>query len=286
MKYILLLLLLTFNAVAYDAFIKPTELKELQIDKNLVLLDVSSKSSYNQSHITGALHVDIDKFIKRKYFKRAFNLNKIVQSQMKRLGVNKNSKVVIYSRSTEKDLLNSSYLAMIFTLYGFENISILDGGYMAWVFEYSFLVSSKSSHTPDNGTYKIKQNQNIIVNTSYLKKKLNDSQIIDSRESSKYYGKIKSKDTKLLGHIANAKNYYYRDSFFDDLTIKNDIEKNFISKLDLQKNQEIIIYGDTIFTSTMNWYILYKKFGFANAKIYPEPFYKLVNKKLPLTLYK
>ncbi|MCF6309770.1 MAG: thiosulfate sulfurtransferase [Sulfurimonas sp.] len=285
MKYILLLLL-TFNAIANDAFIKPAELKELQKDKNLVLLDVSSKSFYNQSHISGAVHVDINMFIKRKYFKRAFNLNKIVQSQMKKLGINENSKVVIYSRNKEKDLLDSSYLAMIFTLYGFEDITILDGGYMAWVFEYSFLVSSKSSSASKDGTYKIKQNKNIIVNTSYLKKKLNDSQIIDSRESSKYYGKIKSNGTKLLGHILNAKNYYYGDSFFDDLTIKNDIEQNFISKLGLQKNQEIIIYGDTIFTSSMNWFILYKEFGFTNAKICPEPFYSLVSKKVPLTLYK
>ncbi len=286
MKYILLLLLLTFNAVAYDAFIKPAQLQELQKDKNLVLLDVSSKSFYKQSHISGALHVDIDKFIKRKYFEREFNLNKIVQSQMKKLGINENSKVIIYSRNKEKDLLNSSYLAMIFALYGFENISILDGGYMAWVFEYSFLVSSKSFHAPSDGTYKIKQNKNIIASTNYLKKNLHDSQIIDSRKSSKYDGKTKSDNTKLLGHVKNAKNYYYRDSFFDDLTIKDDIEQNFISELGLQKNQEIIVYGETIFTSSMNWYILYKKFGFTNAKIYPEPFYKLVNKKVPLTLYK
>ena len=89
-----------------------------------------------------------------------------------------------------------------------------------------------------------------------------------------------------MGHVKNAKNYYYRDGFSDDLTIKHDIEQNFISELGLQKSQEVIVYGETIFTSSMNWYILYKKFGFANAKIYPEPFYKLVNKKLPLTLYK
>ncbi len=286
MKYILLLLLLTFNAVAYDAFIKPAGLKELQKNNNLVLLDVSSKSFYKQSHISGAIHVDIDKFIKRKYLEREFNLNKIVQSQMKKLGINENSKVVIYSRNKEKDLLNSSYLAMIFALYGFEDISILDGGYMAWVFDYSFLVSSKSSHASNNGTYKIKQNKNIIVNTNYLKKNLDNSQIIDSRNSSKYYGKTKSDNTKSSGHVTNAKNYYYRDSFFNDLTIKDDIEQNFISELGLQKSKEIIVYGDTIFTSSMNWYILYKKFGFTNAKIYPEPFYKLVNKKVPLTIYK
>ena len=288
MKYILILLLLTFNALGFDAFIKPIELKELQKSNNLVLLDVSSKSSYNKSHIPNALHVDINKFIKRKYTKRKFKLSNITKSHIKRLGIHENSKIVIYSRNNNKDLLSSSYLAMIFILHGFENVSLQDGGYMAWVFEYNLLVSTKSSKAAADGTFKIKPNKNILIRTSHLKKNLNTTLLIDSRESPKFYGQTESDNSKILGHIAYAKSHYYRDNFFDDFTIKSDeyLEKNFISKLDITKDKDIVIYGDTILTASMNWYILYKKLGFVRTKVYPELFSKWVEKKLPLTLYK
>jgi len=288
MKYILILLLLAFNSFANSAFIKPIELKELQNGSNLVLLDVSSKSSYNKSHIPNALHVDINKFIKQKYTRRKFKLSNITKSHIKRLGIHENSKIVIYSRNNNKGLLNSSYLAMIFILHGFENVSILDGGYMAWIFEYNLLVSTKSSKAAEDGTFKVKPNKNILIRTSHLKKNLNTTLIIDSRESSKFNGQAESDNSKVLGHIAYAKGHYYRDNFFDDLTIKSDeyLEKNLISKLNITNDKDIVVYGDTILSASMNWYILYKKLGFIRTKIYPEPFSKWVEKKLPLTLYK
>ena len=288
MKYILLLSLLLFNAIANDAFIKASELNTLLNDKNLVLLDVSSKDIYNKSHIKGALHVDIDKFIKRKYSNKRFKLSKITKSHIKDLGINEDSQIVIYSRNKKQDLLNSSYLAMIFLLHGFENVSLLDGGYMSWVFNYHLLVSVKKLKAENDGTFKIKPNKNILVSTSYLKKNLNSILLIDSRDSSKFHGQTKSDNTKISGHIADAKNHYYRDNFFDDFAIKSDeyLEENFISKLDITKDKDIVVYGDNILTASMNWYILYRKFGFVNTKIYPELFSKWVEKKLPLTLYK
>lgn len=254
MKYILILLLLTLNAFSYDAFIKPQKLKDLHNSENLVLLDVSSASSYSQSHISRALHVNISKFVKSIHPRLAASFSKSVQQEIKKLGIHEYSKVVIYSRNTNADHLNSSYLAMVLINHGFENVNILDGGYMAWVFEYDSMVSSKKSKAQQNGTYIVKKNQNILVSTDYLKKNLLNSFVLDSRETSEYNGQKKSKNTKILGHIAYAKSHYYRDNFFDDLTIKNDkfIEDNFISRLNMKKNKEVIVYGDTIFTASMN----------------------------------
>lgn len=246
MKY-LFILLLSLNAMAYDAFIKPSELKNLLGNSNLVLLDVSSSTSYNQGHITGALHLDVSKFIKSKEARLAAGFSQKVQKELIKLGISENSHVVIYYRNRAEEQLNSSYLALILTQHGFENISILDGGYMAWVFEYNSIVSAKKSYPLNDGTFKIKYNPSILLLSNYSKK-----------ESQK------------------ALSTNYRDNFFNDLTLKNDIalEDTFASKLNLSRDEEIIIYDDTIFSASMNWYILYKKLGFKNVKIYEGSFLK------------
>ncbi len=279
MKYILLLIYLTFNAFAYDAFISPKKLHTSLNNNNLIILDVSSYSSYKKSHITGAIHLDINNFTDRGHSEEKFKISKAVQSQMKNIGINQNSRVVIYSKDKESEYQNSSYVALLFAEYGFENISILDGGYMAWIFEYSFLVSSDKSYPKKKGTFKINKNKNILISTDYLKKNLYTSQIIDSRKNSKFYDKS--------GYIINANNYYFKDNFFNDSTLNyKKIEQSLISRYNLKKDTELIIYDDSVFNASVTWYILYKNYGFNNIKVYKDNFSEWIYKKLPLTLPK
>ena len=77
MKYILLLIYLTFNAFAYDAFISPKKLHTSLNNNNLIILDVSSYSSYKKSHITGAIHLDINNFTDRGHSEEKFKISKI-----------------------------------------------------------------------------------------------------------------------------------------------------------------------------------------------------------------
>lgn len=245
MKYILISLLLAFNAIAYDAFITPLELKNSLKSSNLILLDVSSLSSYKESHIDGALHADISKFIKSEHARMALGFSQRVQKELIKLGINENSDVVIYSRNQKADQLNSSYLAFILIQHGFENVTILNGGYMAWVFKYHDLVSEDKSEASKKGTFEIKYNPSLLLGGEY---KTEESQKLISFE--------------------------YKELFFDDLTLRSDLElrESFIDKLDLKSDKEIVVFGDTIFSASMNWYILYKKFGFKNTKIYDGTF--------------
>lgn len=240
MKHLLISLLLTFNAIAYDAFIAPHELKNILKEQNLILLDVSSHSEYEYSHISGALHLDISKFIKSKHSRMALNFSKKVQKELTNLGVNKNSKIVIYARNKKQDSLNSTYLAFILIQHGFEDITILDGGYMAWVFKHHDLISSKETKPSKDGTFEIKYNPALLLNPEY---KTEWSQKLISFE--------------------------HKDLFFDDFTLRSDSElrENLIEKFALNSEDEILISAETIFEASPTWYIFYKKFGFKNAKI-------------------
>lgn len=241
MKYILISLLLTFNAIAYDAFIAPHELKNLLKEPNLILLDVSNRSDYEHSHIDGALHLDISKLIKSEHARMALGFSQRVQKELIKLGINENSDVVIYSRNQKADQLNSTYLAFVLAQHGFENVTILDGGYMAWVFKYHDLISTKEFKPSKNKIFEIKHNSSLLLSNEH---KTEGSQKPISPE--------------------------YKELFFDDFTLKNDssLRETLIKKYDLNSEDEIFVSAETIFEASPAWYILYKKFGFKNTKIY------------------
>jgi len=287
MKYILTLILLTINIFAYDAFISVDTLKENLNNDKLIILDVNSKIDYEKSHIVGAIHVDIKDFIDKKESSRRTPFFKRLQKTFKKLGINNDSDIVIYSRSTNKDLLNSSYLAFSFIQNGFNSVSILDGGYMAWVFKHNRLVSSEYPDIED-GNYEIITDNSLFVNTEFVEQNYEDIRIIDSRESSYYFGTKKSLKIKKFGHIPSATSSYYRDKFLDDFLLRSneDLDDMFLIGLNLDRDEELIIYGDDKYSAIMNWYILYQKLGFTKAKIYEESFKEWSNLDLPTVLFK
>jgi len=287
MKYILLLLLITINTYAYEAFISASDLKANIDNPKLIILDVNSLSSYEKSHIKGALHVDI-----KHYTSKIENINSILSNiwtkkRLEKLGIEKDSNVVIYARSQEQ--VNASYFAMILILSGFENISILDGGYMTWTFKYNRLVSTEKFSPKSNDSYEVKMNtNNILVNTNYVEDNLYNIQIIDSRDTPYYFGTKKLLSSTYFGHIPSAKSSFYKDKFLDDLTLRKDkdLEDIFVLGLELDRQKDIIVYGDSVFDASMNWYILYKKLGFKNVKIYEGSFKRWDEESLPTNSFK
>jgi len=271
MRYLLILIFTLLNSFAFDAFIEPKELKTSINDENLIIIDVGSYSSYKKSHIDKAIHLDISKFIARE--NNPYMLTDTtdrVQYILQDLGINKSSNVIIYSHNTEKGILDSSYLAFILISNGFENVSILDGGYMAWVFQNQLLISSEKFSTKDDGNFIFKENQNILVNLEYVKQNLQNATLLDSRTPQEYYGIEKSQDIDGVGHIPHAKSSFYRYSFLKDETIRSDkeLDEIYLDGYNLAQDSEVIVYGNSVYDASMLWYILYQKMGFKNTKLY------------------
>jgi len=271
MKYIFIILTFSFNLLAMEAFVTPKELAKVLNNKNTIVLDVDKLAAYNKGHINGAIHVDISSFLRIE--QNPYKLMKsdnTIKDKIIDLGINEDSKVVIYSHNTEYGNLNSSYLAFILITFGFENVSILDGGFMSWVFENERLVSSKSSKGKDDGNFIPSKNTDIIVDKKYVLDNISKTAILDARESKYYYGTHKSNNTQKFGHIKSAKSSYYGDKFLVDGTLreKNELNDIYYIGFDLKQNQDIIIYADDVFKASMEWYLLYKVMKFKQVKIY------------------
>jgi len=234
--------LFSLNLFAYDAFLKPNELRNLLQSDALVLLDVSSLSSYEKGHITGAYHVSISEFTKSQNPRLAASFSKKVATAMQNLGINRDSHVVIYSRTNSDAYANAFHLAFIFIQHGFENVSVLDGGYLAWVFENYNDVSSIKSKPLHKGNFEAIYNPKILVETS----KTEDALVL-----------LPSKEVKEI--------------FFDDFTLKStEALKEVLSSEIRHGDADVTLYGVNSFSLYANWYILYKLFDLKNIKMDAE----------------
>ncbi len=288
MRYLLILLIGFVSLFANDAFISPSKLKSYLKNDNLIIIDVSDYQIYKKSHIKGAIHSDISDFIDKESPYHLSNPPQDIQDEIQALGIDTNSHVVIYAHNTKKGILNSSYLAFILTNSGFENISILNGGYLSWVFQHEFLTSTEIL-APDDGTFIVKDNNNSLISVNSLKNSHVSSTIIDARSPQAYYGVIRSDGLITDGHIPNAKNSFYSYNFLADSTLRKqkELDEIYIDGHELKKDDNIIVYGDNIFSATMEFYILYNHMGFKNTKLYGAGLLEWSRDlKLPMTRFK
>ena len=289
-KYFLILTLIALNSFAFDAFIKPSELKDALNDKNIIILDVSDHATYRVSHINHAINFDISTLIPKEenpymLMDKAQN----VQAKLKDLGINTNSNVIIYSHNREKGILDSSYLAFILIYNGFENVSILDGGYMAWIFQNELLISTQKFTPEDDGNFEFHQNKNLLVDMNYVEQNPANALIFDARTTAEYYGVSKSKKIIGIGHIPHAKSNFYKYNFLADGSIRDDEELSeiYLDGYDISKANEMIVYGNNIYDASMLWYIIYQKMGFKNTKLYGASLLEWGNNtKLPMKRFK
>jgi len=275
MKRIFFLLITVVNIYAYDAFVNSKELKNALDDKDLVIIDVSE--SYKKSHIKGSLSFNVDSL-------GTFDKQDI-QDKFRDIGIKNDSHVVIYGRNTKGDIKNSAYLAYVLISFGFEDVSILDGGYMAWVFEYDSLTTPREPDAQEGDV--LLQDTNISVGIDYIKR-TKDAKLIDARSPPLYYGVSDKKEEKYIGHIAGAKNSYYAYKFLKDNTLRsqNELVEIYKDGLELDETSKIIVYGDSVKDAAVEWYIIYKHMGYKNAKLYHNSFKEYVDLGLKTERFK
>ncbi len=269
MKVLLTLIFSIGYLIASPAFISATNLKAKLDQKNLVILDVTDKTTYKAGHIPNAINIDVFKFRTKVQGYQLMKSSAEVQAIARSLGINNNSKLVIYGHGKPKELLKSSYVALALLTNGLKNISILDGGYSDWLYENPELTSTKTS-TIIKGNFIAKHNPDILIDINYVQNNLHKIDMIESRPKVYYDGEKQSSGVRRLGHIPGSKSSFWKDKFDseDSVLSKSNLEEIYLKDNKLNKNNEVIVYCTGGLEASMNWYILTQYLGFKNAKVY------------------
>jgi thiosulfate/3-mercaptopyruvate sulfurtransferase len=273
MKLLLTLLLTTLTLFANNAFIKAEDLYSKLNDKNLVIIDTTNQQNYEQGHITNARRADISAF--RHWVDKTYllmNSPQEIQTAARNLGINDDSYVVLYGHNNPKELLKASYIALSLIVNGFDNVSILDGGFSEWKNRLLDKEDAISLQTPTyiKGNFTAKYNPSVLVDMQYVKEKVGKTAMIEARPKKFYNGSAQSPGVKRLGHISGAKSSFWLDKFNKDEMLQDDkkLKKIFFEENNLDTNKEVITYCTGGLEASMNWYILTQYLDFKDVKLY------------------
>lgn len=269
LKTTLLLFLSTLTLYAIEGFVQPKDLYNLLDDPELVILDLSSKENFKRSHISNALHLDPEYLIMREGGDIVAAPKEKLQEIFRTFALKPSSTIVLYTRNTQEDFRNASLAAFVLVCYGFENVAILDGGYLAWAFENELLITSEKSPLPEkhDGAYEQK--------FSFVEHRLtNESKtvLLDVRSPEIYFGIAPSKNCDQTGHIPHAVNIPLAYNLRKDRTLleKETLLAIYQEGLGLSQEDALTIYGEDLLDAAWSWFLLYKHLGFTNTKVYAK----------------
>ena len=203
------------------------------------ILDTRSKNIYKEGHIEGALNFPIElTYEDAKISGKITNPIKM-QKIIRNLGLDINSKIVIYDDGT---FFDATRLFWSLEVYGFKNVKILNTGYKNWMFSNYKISNNIPKVKISNYISRIDNKRLATKFTTQIATKNPNQTIIDARTTDAYVGK--KSIAKRYGHIPKAihisasHNINYKNNKTKLKTIAN------LKKLykDINKKQKVIIY--------------------------------------------
>lgn len=182
-------------------------LKENLQDPELVILDAVLDIPPHDLQIANARTFDI----KNKFSDTSSSLPNTLPkpeafaAEARKLGINKNSKIVVYDT---KGIYSSPRAWYLFKSMGHENVWVLDGGLPAWIKE-GFPTEIVSTQSYTEGNFEANFNPEMFKNKEQLLENINSKEaiVIDARSTDRFNAETEEPREGLRsGHIPNAVN--------------------------------------------------------------------------------
>lgn len=208
-----------------------------------------SRSQKNELQIQGTLFFDIKKVFSdlSSDLPNMLPDPKDFQENARKLGINANSKIVIYD---ELGIYSSARVWWMFRIMGHTQVAILDGGMPAWL--EANLPTEEKSDTKDvvYGNFESNFDKNMVVDQQTVLDALDQKEyvVLDARSNGRFYGTAPEPRADLKsGHMPNAKSLPYFRLLQDGKTMKPIEElKTIFDEFDLENKQLIFSCGSGI----------------------------------------
>jgi thiosulfate/3-mercaptopyruvate sulfurtransferase len=236
-----------------------TELENILIDPNLVLIDTRSFREYSQGHIPNAVNLDLFSFHWIDTSKNGIeSFNEQARKIFSYAGVTEKKNVVFYD--TVSGMLAARGV-WILQYFSHPQASMLDGGITKWSGEGRITTTKPSNFKPAN--FSGMPNPKILAGFQYILDNLNKITILDVRSKEEFDGTLVR--AARAGHIPTSTNIDWNENISKDGTMKKNADLSEIYQL--PRDAEIVTYCQGAYRAA-NTYIALKKIGFKNVKVY------------------
>lgn len=248
--------------------ISANELRAINQQPNIKIIDFRKKEHYKNEHIEGALNLWRTDIEDTTYpYSGIMASKKQIEDLFGKLGIQTEDTIVIYD---DNGLCEASRLWWILLNYDFENIKLLQGGISVW----KSINGQVNSEIPkvETTVFKLKANPKMRYYASkeqVIEALKNNTVILDTRNEDEFSGKQQKKGAYKAGRIpksihidwVEAINYSGNKKF---KPIK-DLEKIY-SKIN--KNDSIILYCHSGVRSAHTTFVLTQLLGYKNVTNY------------------
>lgn len=262
------------NNDAIPYLIEPHELESLLPSENLLIVDMGGSTTYLQSHLPGAIHLDYSDLILGQPPVPGLlpPLDKL-QAVLQSIGLTAEKHVIAYD---DQGSGQASRLLWTLEAVGHKKSSLLNGGLHAWGNEGHATESAPTQAAPHPiNESNIEQppialNSAVIADQDYVLASLTDENImiLDARSPDEYNG-IKSPSLR-TGHIPGAVNFNWLDSIDRDnnLRLKPATTLNsMLTALGVVREKEIIVHCQSHHRSSHS-FVMLRHLGFEKIRGY------------------
>jgi thiosulfate/3-mercaptopyruvate sulfurtransferase len=227
---------------------------------------------YETGHIEGAVkidwHTDLNDPVTRDYVDGE-GFAKLVGGK----GIGRDTTVVIYG---DKNNWWAAYALWVFTLFGHEDVRLLDGGRAKWEAEgrpYTTEVPSPTAvdypvvERDDSEQRAYKEEVLAAIGTVPLVDVRSPEEYVGDRTTAPAYPE---ESALRAGHIPTARNVPWARAVAEDGSFKtrDELDAIYRDEIGLQEGQDVIAYCRIGERSSHTWFVLTHLLGFPNVKNY------------------
>jgi len=243
-----------------DLVISAPELRRMLGSRSLLIVDTRSFSSYADSHIPGAVNIDLMQFHWIDTSKQGIaQFNMQTNLLLSNIGVSKNKFVVFYDDVSGMSAARGVWLLLYFS---HDNVAMLDGGLNRWKAK-GFKTETRTNpfvHSNFTG----RPDPKILADFSRIKSAIRKKKafIIDARSKEEYDGSAFR--ASRAGHIPTAVNIDWNDNLEQDV-FKSPDKLGRMYKI--PKDAGVITYCQGGYRAA-NSFVVLRMLGYKNARMY------------------
>ena len=190
----------------------------------------------------------------------------------RKLGVSAGSHVVLIPAGVNSTDFGSSARAYwTFKVFGHDKVSILNGGYAAWVAAYPGQIETGAPVAPAPGDFVARfqpQGYVSMEQVAALVESKGKTTLLDGRNEAQFYGEAKHPKATNPGRIPGAQMLFQETAY--------DVETNKLKSVDelqtlyaaVDAGQPVISYCNTGHWAATNWFVLSEVLGRKDVKLY------------------
>ncbi|MGR6089193.1 sulfurtransferase [Brevibacterium sediminis] len=227
---------------------------------------------YETGHIPGAVkvdwHTELNDPVTRDYVD-----GEGFAALMSAKGISRDDTIVVYG---DKSNWWAAYALWVFTLFGHEDVRLMDGGRAKWQAEGREMTTDKPQPVPTE--YPVVERDDSVIRAFLpeVRDSLGDLPLIDVRSPEEYTGErthmpaYPEEGALRGGHIPGAKSMPWGKAANEDGTFKSaaELKELYTEQAGLGASDEVIAYCRIGERSSHTWFVLKHLLGYENVRNY------------------